>query len=192
MGTDGHAVTGVMDAVEQRTSGERVSVAQMLDVFAGRTYGPLLLLAGLVLVSPVGAAPGLPGIVATFVILIGAQMVAGRAHLWLPRWIADRTLPRERLIGAFEAIRPWAERIQVLFRPRLLRLADATRPLGLVAIVLALSMFPLGFVPFGVLLPAVALCVLALGLLARDGLVLAVALAITAASLALVGWSLLR
>src|SRR5688500_20218292 len=79
----------------------RVTVNAMLDEIGHRSFGPLILFAGLVPLSPIGDIPGIPSIIAVFVIHVSAQMLARRQYFWLPRWLLNRPVSKKRLHKVF-------------------------------------------------------------------------------------------
>lgn len=96
-------------------------------------------------------------------------MMLGRVP-WLPRFIGQRSVARDRFALLVDTAAPWLARAERLLRPRWSWLVNhrAERVIGafclLLAAVLALP------IPFGNMLPALAICLIALGVLERDGL----------------------
>jgi len=110
----------VMDQIETAMDGSNsVDLKTVVEAFGNRSFGPIMVLCGLCMMTPLGAIPGIP--------------------------------------PAFGVIVQWA----------------ATGPMqvviSIVAIILSLSFFPLGMVPFGVVAPAAIVLLLGLGITARDG-----------------------
>ena len=90
----------VIDRIEERTLGrEHVATRDVLDAFADRLFGPLLTVPGLIVVSPLGAIPGAPAFVAVLVVLVAGQLALGRDWPWMPRWISERWVERERMVA---------------------------------------------------------------------------------------------
>lgn len=66
--------------------GNRVSLDSILRVIGRRSFGPLLLVAGLVMVLPViGNIPGVPTAMGVFVLLTTGQLLFRREYIWLPQ-----------------------------------------------------------------------------------------------------------
>ena len=82
----------------------RVSLGMVVEALGGRSFGPLLVLAGLILVSPLSGVPGLSTTMAMLVLIIAVQMLCHREHFWLPQWVLDRSLPRDRLDKALQCL----------------------------------------------------------------------------------------
>src|SRR5690606_20136787 len=71
---------------EQATEHDRVTLGAVMEAVGGRSFGPLLLIAGLVTLAPViGDIPGVPTMMALLVLSIVAQLLFHSEHLWLPR-----------------------------------------------------------------------------------------------------------
>jgi hypothetical protein len=57
-----------------------------MDAVGRRSFGPLLLLAGIVLAAPgVGDIPGVPTVMGLFILLVSGQMLFDRDHFWMPQ-----------------------------------------------------------------------------------------------------------
>jgi hypothetical protein len=181
----GRRISGVLVALADGAKGERVSFGEMIDAFAARAYGPLIVLFAAPNILPV-ALPGISAVLGAPLILLTAQMAIGMQRPWLPGLLRRRSLAREdfsRLVGK---IAPRLHRVERMSRPRLLPLTGPVgqRLIGLTGLVLALVVFlP---VPFGNAIPGVALVLMAVGLLGRDGLAVIAGAAIGLVGLAVV------
>lgn len=167
-------VADILDKLGEAGKGETVSVADVLQAFGRRAYGPLLFVIGLISFSPIGAIPGASLFFGTLTILLMGQFVVRSGSPWVPGWIERRAVGAKRFRQALSKARPWLTRIDALLDQRLTQLADPpwSKLLGGVAILAGISMFPLALVPWGVMLPSFALAVIGLGIAARDGLLL--------------------
>ena len=167
---------------------ERVSVATILEAVGSRSFGPLLLLAGLILVSPLSGIPGMATTMAVVVFLCAVQLVLGRSHFWLPSWLLQRSVPHHKLNRALAFVRPHARTIDGWLRPRMTFLIRRTGTclIALVCIVIALALPAMELVPFSASSAGGALTVFGLSLVFRDGLLALLALVIAAATSVLV------
>lgn len=173
----------LLDDLDDEVEGDdSLSVQDMLDAFGSRSFGPLLALPGLVGLSPVGAVPGAPAVIAVFVVLVAVQHAVGLDHPWLPKKLTERSVPKAKWDKARDRVRPWLTRVDALIQPRLEWLTGSIvqRIIAAVVIALAVSMFPLGFIPFAVAAPAGAILLFGLAISARDGLAVVLALLATA------------
>ena len=174
-----------------RESGERrsrVSVACMLQATGERSFGPMILLLGLLVLSPLSGIPGLPTAVAVAVALITVQLLLGRRHFWLPRWFLRRKVPGKRFDQALGVLLRGARPIDRMVKPRLrwLTRGPAFYLCALLCLMIALSMPPLELIPFANSLAGAALSCLGLSLIARDGLLALFSLVCFGGALALV------
>lgn len=187
-------LTGVLDAIEQSEGVRRVKVEAVMDAIGRRAFGPLLVLAALVVLAPgVGDIPGIPTTVALFTLLVTVQIVIGREELWLPRWLLARSVSRTKLTKAVRWLRKPAGWVDKVLRPRLGVLVRGTgsRILAAVALGIAMVMPMTEVVPFSANLAGVILLSFGLAVIAEDGVMALVGLAATAGALALLATVLL-
>lgn len=172
----------------------RVSLRSITEELGSRSFGPLLLLAGLVILTPiVGDIPGVPTLMAIIVLLVAGQLLIGRRYLWLPRWLLDRSVARAKVDKALLWMRRPAQFIDRILRPRLA--VFVTGPgvyvIALMCVIIAAATPPMEFVPFTANGAGIALTAFGLALIAKDGLLALVAFAFTAATLGAVLYGLL-
>ena len=155
------------------------SVDDLLDAFGSRAFGPLLVIPGLLMLTPLGAVPFVPATLSVFVVLVSAQKALGFAHPWLPWRLRERSVERAQLERSVSRARPWARRIDRVLKPRLRFLTGPPFERGLAAIatLLAASIVFIGFVPLAAAAPASGVLLIGLALTTNDGLVAALAFA---------------
>lgn len=171
-------VEQIVDALRDEACGQgEVSVGDVLDHIGKRSFGPLILLPSLLLITPIGGIPVLPTFFALLVAMLALQVMFGRNSLWLPDVIRSRVLPRQRLMQATDKARPVARKLDGLFGKRFegLTRAPAPRVAAGLALMLCLTIPPMELVPFGAILPVSGIALLGLAITLRDGLVMAVA-----------------
>ncbi len=159
----------IADAAEER---ETVNLGQMLEAVGRRSFGPLLLLAGIIAVSPLSGIPGIPTTLGCMVVLITGQLLMKREHFWVPRWVLRRSLGRDKLEKAVRFMRPPARWVDRVLRERLTVLTQgpATHGIAVLCALIAVTMPPLEIVPFAASTAGAALSGFGLALIARDGL----------------------
>jgi len=165
------------------TSRQRISVNDLITLMGGRGRAGLLLVFAFPNVLP--APPGVSGILGLPLIYLAFQTMLGRVP-WLPRFIGERAMPRERFAQLVDRLAPWLARAERLLRPRWSVLVGhrAENVLGAVCLVLAVVLaLP---IPLGNMLPAFAICLIALGILERDGVWTSIGLLVGLGSLVLV------
>lgn len=187
-------LNGVLDAVEAAEGSRKVKLGAVLDAVGRRAFGPLLVVASLVVLAPgVGDIPGIPTSIALFTAIISAQVVTGRDELWLPRWLLNRSVKRTRLTQAIAWLRKPARWVDAVLHPRLDILVNgaAGRVLAGVALALAVVMPVTEIVPFSANLAGLILLTFGLAIIAEDGVMALIGLVATAAAITLVAAKLL-
>ena len=172
------------------TSGDEVTVRDLLNAVGRRSYGPILLLLGFIAVTPLTIIPGTSWLVALITLLVAGQIVIGLKFPWVPRRVLDVSFPRSALVAGIEQARKYVRPVDRVLKPRLAFLSGPPfiALVALVCVAAALLTFPLGLFPFGPVLPGLTVLLFGLGLTARDGFVLVAA----GAGLAGTVWLLLR
>jgi hypothetical protein len=137
--------------------------------------GLLLLTVFLTIVFMVPVSiPGVSTVFGAVILLIGISRLLGR-NLWLPKRIARRMFPGDKLRAVLNRGSVWLHRLERVSRPHRLNWLASTGLMDILnncALIMGaiLLMAPFGLIPFSNTLPALALLFLAIGLLQRDGL----------------------
>ncbi|WP_303904513.1 exopolysaccharide biosynthesis protein [Thiohalomonas denitrificans] len=172
----------LLDRIEQTTSDrDQITLEKVLEAVGRRSFGPILLVAGLVTVAPlVGDIPGVPTLMGLLVLLTGGQLVLQRDHFWLPHWMLKRTIMRDSLCKTLGWLRPVARFMDRWSRPRLTQLTRGFSAylVALACVVIAIGMPPMEVVPFSANGAGAALTAFGLGLIAHDGFLVLIALAV--------------
>lgn len=184
----------LLDQILEAGNGRsRVTLEEILQMMGYRSFGPLLVMAGLVILFPlVGDIPGVPTVMAIFVMLVAGQWLFRHEHLWLPHWLLARSVPMEKLEkGAAWMRRPF----RFVDRFLRVRLTVFTGRIGVYAaaiacIVIAAAVPLMEFIPFSANLAGAALVGFGLSLIADDGLLMLLALAVTGATFISGGYGL--
>lgn len=168
-------VTGIIDRLRGigRQKG-KVTLGEITHALRYRSYGPFLLVPGLAGISPLGAIPGMPTLLALIVVLFAGQIVLGRHHIWLPDFLENIAVSGARLETAMKKIYPVArwldrhfhERLQGLFTPRTIRIA------AIICLLLVLPMPLLEVIPLAAVMPMIAVSGFGLAMILRDGVVM--------------------
>lgn len=167
--------------------GAQVSVDALIEAAGRRSFGALLLVPGLLVLSPLSGIPGVPTLCGIMVLLITGQLLLGRTRFWLPAWLLRRHISYKHLARALKYLRPVARFTDKLLRERWTWLADH-RGVYLVALVCALIgviMPPMELLPFISTVAGAALSLFGIALIGRDGLVACFALGFCLACAAL-------
>lgn len=158
-----------------------VSIGEMMDSVGRRTFGPMVLLVGIILVTPLSGVPGVPTLMGLLTLLTLGQVLLGRKHFWLPAWIVERQIARQRLYQGLRWLRPSARRIDRLIRPRLTLFVDGPGLylMALGCMVIAVVMPATEVVPFSASIAGLALMAFGLAMVSRDGVLAVFAWAIS-------------
>lgn len=185
----------MLDALEKLTKQEKdVSFRAVLEAIGHRSFGPLLLLAGLVIAAPgVGDLPGIPTGVGIFVILIAGQMILRRTHAWLPKWLLDRSVSDRLLSRSVAWLRTPARALDLAIRKRLVQLTSnsGAHAIAIACVAIALATPLMEVVPLTANIAGAAIAAFGLALAAHDGLLALIAFALTATVAGAIGYSLL-
>ncbi|MAQ46195.1 MAG: hypothetical protein CL812_10130 [Confluentimicrobium sp.] len=180
-----HAARDILDKLDDcADKGRSLTLDDLLSAFGRRSYGPVLVVTGLLGASPLGAIPTLPSLLALIGALYSAQIVLGRDRLWIPDMLKSRKVPADKLGHAVKKLHPVADfldrytgrRLEVLVR------APSQRLAGAICLLLAALVPPLELVPFAAMLPHGVIALFGLALTARDGVIMALALAASVAT----------
>lgn len=165
-------LTDLIDQLEEKASEDGdLTVQDALDEFAGRVFGPLLVIPAMVVVTPLGAVPTIPTAMAVFIVLIAAQALFGRKHPWLPGFITKQSVKESKLNNAMKKFRPFAKWIDAVLKPRLKWLVEGPMKyvIALVCLLMAAAIPPLELAPFACFIPGSAVLLLGLAMMAKDG-----------------------
>ena len=168
-----------------------VEIKDVLEQIGRRSFGPTVLLAGLVVLLPlIGDIPGVPTLAAVLVATTALQLLAGRQFLWLPDFLLKRSIARARLEKALNLARSPARFTDHFIRRRMEFFTGptVTRVIGVAALGVALVMPLLELIPFSANLAGIALCAFGISLIARDGLFALFSMIVTGGTLVIVGY----
>lgn len=172
---------------------EPTRLEDIIEAIGGRSFAPVLLLIGVLIASPLSGVPGFPTLGAGIVLLVGIQMLVGRRHFWLPRWLLRRSVPQQKMSEAIDWLKRPARAIDRLLRPRLtsLVLGPGRYMIALTCLVIASTMPFLELIPFSSSAAGVALSAFGLALVAHDGVLALLAYIVTGLTAWLIVMSML-
>jgi hypothetical protein len=176
------------------TSRGQVSLGAIMEAVGSRSFGPVLLVAGLIILAPfIGGIPGVPTTMATLVLLSAGQLLFRREQFWLPRWLLKRSVARDKLCRGLKWLRRPAQFLDRWTRPRLTMFTQGAGiyVIAIACIAIAAVTPVMEFVPFSANGAGAALTAFGLALLARDGFLALLALLVTASIFGIVVYGLL-
>ncbi|MXP10106.1 exopolysaccharide biosynthesis protein [Pseudoblastomonas halimionae] len=181
-----HSVGDILDALEELASdNDRVSIADTVEAFGARSWGPLIMVPALIELTPIGGIPGVPTFLATVIALVAVQMIFGQDHLWMPGFVEDRCVEADKLDKASDKLRPIGKRLDSWFHGRWRRFTENpwNKIAGVLILLLCATVPPLELLPFASSAPMLAIACFGLALMVRDGLLMLVASGLALASL---------
>lgn len=163
---------------------EVITVEDLTRALADRGFAALVVVFAAPNLLPL--PPGSSTLLSLPLTLVATQMLLGRPRVWLPRFMRERGLGRQKFIRLVTRLEPILARFERLARPRWWPRSRvlAERSAGFVILVMALIL--LAPVPFGNGAPATAAILIALALVARDGLWLGVGVIVAIGSTVIV------
>lgn len=184
----------LLDRMDEAREGQNtVSLERLMDTIGRRSFGPMLLLIGVILVSPLSGIPGLPSTMGVAVFLLSLQMLLRRKYIWLPGWILRRSISEEKLATAAGWMRRPARVVDRILRERLSFLVEgpASWPLALLSLLLAITLPLLEPLPFAASSAGVALTCIGLAMIAHDGVLAVIAYGVVLTVAGVLAWNFL-
>jgi len=167
-------LTSILDTARAAADGTEVDLKALIAAFGDRAFGPVMILCGLFMMTPIGMIPGLPAAFGLIVSVFALQILFRRKHPWMPEFLRKIKVSDEKLEKTRKAVTPVLSRIDNIIHPRLSWMTSGPAQVltALLAILLSITLVPLGMVPFGVVAPAFIIGLLGLGITARDGVLI--------------------
>ena len=185
-GKDPEGVEDVIGELDELASeNDEVCIADVLDDFGARSFGPVIMIFALIEITPIGAIPGVPTALASIIALIALQMLFGKEHIWMPQFVQKRSVESKKLhkaVGKLRGVAHWLDehskdRLSALTKGLWLKVA------ALAIVILCVTVPPLEVLPFASSGPMLAIAAIGLALIVRDGLVMLFALLLAVAAL---------
>ncbi|MBJ3776080.1 exopolysaccharide biosynthesis protein [Acuticoccus mangrovi] len=172
-GQEEHSLGDVLDRLGTAGEREKVHLNDVLAAFKDRSSGVLITMLGLVAALPViGAVPGISMVVSVLILAVIVHSLIGGGTLRLPGKVGRLGVDRQSFQNGLETGRRWTRPVDRLLARRLTVLTEgrlARSLLKLMTACLAVVMFPLELVPWGVTAPAIGIVAFGLALIAHDG-----------------------
>lgn len=186
MADDPKSISDILDRIDELAGKEqKVELGHVVEAMGHRSHGPFLLIPALIEMSPVGGIPGLPTVLAAIIVIVAAQILLGRKHLWLPGFIKRRAIKAETARKATGKMRGFARFMDRWFHGRMPRFTSGwfVRAAAIVCILLACTVPPLELLPFASTAPMFAIACFGLAMLVRDGLLMIIAFMLSVAAI---------
>jgi hypothetical protein len=168
----GHSVTEVVERLDRLGRRERVTVLDVVSSFGRSSFLAMLLVPGLLLVSPLSGVPLFSTVCGLTILFVALQTLFQRECLWLPGPVERLSIRGDRLHRATDALGRIARWLDRRSRPRLQ--AFVSPPLSVLALTLCATagaaMPLLELIPFSSSLLGAMVSLIAVGLLVGDGI----------------------
>ena len=98
--------------------GASVDLKTVVEAFGNRSFGPIMILCGLCMMTPLGALPGIPPAFGVIVIVFALQLLFRRKTPWMPEILRKVRIPAEKLLKVQKKVQPVLAKIDGIIRPR--------------------------------------------------------------------------
>ncbi len=182
------SLAGIVQNLKDEATGKSMSVAEVRDALSGgRVFGALIVVFAILMLIPI---PLWPVVFAALTGLLGAQLLIGRDHPWLPQRLLAWDIPSEKLCRTLDWVAPkvaWVDRITTRRLP-VLTGPTAARVGGVGVVLLSAMMIPMSLLPLVDFVFVSGLVLLGGSLLLRDGLLVVMGGLVTAGLVMLLPW----
>jgi hypothetical protein len=165
------ALSDVLDQLESVADGDSIRVGEVAEHLGPKSFASLMLVFALISTSPASGIPGITATVAFLVFILTVQLIVGRDCVWLPGFMARRSMSTAKLRKGVGWLRKPVHFVERFLRPRftfLLHRPWITLPLVLI-LALTLVMPLLEAIPTSGSIASAVIALFAAGLLTRDG-----------------------
>ncbi len=181
------SVNDLLDTLDSLTGRQQdsVSIDEVMDAIGRRSYAPILLTLGIVIMTPGPASiPGVPVLLGCLVAVVSLQMILRRDHLWIPAWLERREVSSKKFKTTIQYARAPAKWMDAISSKRMKFLVNqnGVRFLGALVLLVALSTPVLELIPFTAHIAGAIITALALSIVVGDGLIAAIAMGLFAIS----------
>ena len=176
----------IVELDELASKSDDVRIGDVLDDFGRRSFGPFIMIFALIEITPLGAVPGIPSVLAAIIALVAVQMLIGKEHIWMPQFLQDRAVGAKKLHKAIQKMRGVARWLDDHSKDRFEAFTGGVwiKIAAVAILMLCATVPPLEVLPFASSAPMLAIAAIGLALIVRDGLVMLLALLLALAALA--------
>jgi len=170
--TKADPITDIASHLDAASHGETVTFEQLITEFGREAFATCLLVAGVVLASPLSGVPFASSIFGALICLISAQAAYGAKTIWLPQFLLRKSVSPDKVTRLQSALETAGRVFDKFSRDRLGALVGpvARRALYAVCAVGGLCLPLLEIVPFSSSVVGLGVALVSLGILGRDGL----------------------
>ena len=164
-------LTQVIAAVKDHPD-YKITVHELVSIIGRRAFATIIITFSLFNVLPIAIIPGVSLITGIPITYVAIQLLMGRSYLWLPNYIAHKSLPASKIVTIINKAMPFFKKVEFILRPRL-QFMFAKPGIFIFAVFLfVLSIILMLPVPFSNNILGGLLILMALSLLEYDGALL--------------------
>ncbi|KTD19007.1 exopolysaccharide biosynthesis protein [Legionella jordanis] len=160
----------------------------LLDKLGERAFGIALLLFALPSALPFSAVPGISFIFSLPIAIFACQMILARNTLWLPKFVARKQVPCDRLGKVIEKALPYLKKVEHLSKPRWAFMSIRAMDIITGLLILLLSILLMLPIPLSNFIISSLIIVFSLGFIEKDGVFIAIGYVSTLTYLLLMYW----
>lgn len=154
---------------------KEITYEKILKTLGDQAFGMVLLFFSLPGALPFSAIPGVSLIFSIPIVIFAFQMLVGRETLWLPKFLARRTVRQETLNKFIHKTRPYLSKIEYFLKPRFAFMTNRFMEILNALVILCLAFLLMLPIPFSNFILGLLLVFFSLGLTAKDGFLLVIA-----------------
>ncbi|MBD5780108.1 exopolysaccharide biosynthesis protein [Pelagicoccus sp. NFK12] len=162
----------VIDRLDEAAQREQaVSLEVMMQAVGRRSFGPIVLLVGVIAMSPLSGIPTLPSLLGVLVVLVAGQLVIGRKRFWIPSGLLERSISSKKVEKGLNAVRPIGRFVDRFLKPRLTVFTKGigSYVMAVFCVLVGATMPPLEVLPFLATSAGLVLTSFGLAIISQDG-----------------------
>ena len=164
-------VSDTLQELHDKGPVDHFSLGWLMGILDQHSFGLIMLLLALV-----AATPGIGFVGGLLLVIPAFQMAVGYPAPVFPRWIADRTLPTQRLGAVVQRAIPVLRHLEKGVHPRWPTVVEASKRIVGFAVLMLCARLLLTPIPLSNVLPALVIAFISLAYLEEDGLMLSIGL----------------
>lgn len=147
-----------------------ITYHRVMEVLGDRAFGLIVLFFALPSALPFSTIPGVAVIFSAPIILFSCQMIFARKTLWLPNFIAKRTIQQETISKVISATLPYLTKVESFLKPRWPFMNSRFMEIINGVVICCLALLLMLPIPLSNFIFAGLLVIFSLGLIEKDGL----------------------
>jgi len=159
----------LIDIAEDNNLDGDLTYQFIINALGERAFGIVILLFSLPTILPFSTIPGYSVIFSFIIILFALEMVFKRESIWLPKYIANKTISHSTISRIILTVVPYVVKLERLSKPRWTFMTGWVMEIVNGITIVCLAFFLMLPIPFSNFIFAGLLIVFSLGLVEKDG-----------------------